>query len=435
MKITRPTVMAVLVASLLLAAFVIPAGAQTGPQVAVNVDALNVRGGPGTGYAIIAVLRSGASVPATGKDASGIWYQVTLADGRTGWLHGGYVQLSGDASGLAVVAAPPAAPAQPVSRGSGNTIVFQVSSGGPIYVMNANGANVRYLTHGIDPAISPDGSQVAFTRWSGNSTGVAGDLWVIGIDGSGERKVLGEISQPKSPIWSNDGKKLIVNIQRGFSVSPVRCIPDDFNLPPEADEITHVGDMVCFKVKSPLWRLRSVDVGSGAFVDVPGDIVSFAPAIDPANPWRVVYVGERGLVNVDITRGNVWQLNTDPADNAPVFSPDGSKIATSYWQTDHWEVHTQNADGTSRVRLTQTPTTVLLDQQLKGQQPRSWNNAAPAWSPDGRQIAFLTDRSGQWEIWTMNADGSNQRRLLAPGALGGQPIQYHGVNERVISWR
>ena len=85
--------------------------------------------------------------------------------------------------------------------------------------MNANGSNLRYLTNGIDPAISPDGKQVAFTRWSGSSTGVLGDLWVINTDGSGERKVVGEVQQPKSPIWSADGKTIILNIQRGSSIS------------------------------------------------------------------------------------------------------------------------------------------------------------------------------------------------------------------------
>ena len=416
------------------------AHAADGPTVTVAVDALNLRQGPGTGYTIVDVLRSRDGATVTGRDAGGTWYQVKLADGRTGWVSGDFVRMSGDATGVPVVQAPAvqAAVAQAPTTapaGKGNTIVFQTASGGPIYVMNANGSNLRYLTNGIDPALSPDGKQVAFTRWSGSSTGVLGDLWVINTDGSGERKVVGDVQQPKSPIWSSDGKTIVVNIQRGSALSPRRCVPEDFAVPPEADEVVKEGDKVCFRVKDPFWRLRSVDVATGAYTDLPGDVKSFAPTQDPANPWRIVYVGERGLVNLDITRGNTWQLTDDPQDRGPVFSPDGRKIATTYRQTDHWEVHTVNADGTGRARLTETPTTVLIDQQLKGQTARSWNNAAPSWSPDGKQIAFLTDRTGQWEIWVMNADGSNERPLLPASALGGKQIKYDGVNERVISWR
>lgn len=402
------------------------------PTFSVAVAALNLRQGPGTNYAILDVLRSGEAGTITGRDAGGVWWQVKLSDGRAGWVHGGYVTVSGDTSAVPVVQA--AAVARTAAT-RGNTIVFQTSSGGAIYAMNADGSNLRYLTHGMDPALSPDGRLVAFTRWMGSSTGVKGDLWVIGVDGTGERKVHGDVQQPKSPIWSSDGKTIVINIQRGLSLSRLMCMPKEFNLPPEVTDIEYRGDLVCFKIAKPWWRLRSVDVATGEFTDLPGDVISFAPALDPVNPWRIVYVGDRGLVNLDITNGNSWSLTTDPQDHTPTFSPDGSKIAVSYRQTDHWEVHVMNADGTGRVRLTQTPMTVLVEQQLKGETPRSWNNAAPAWSPDGRQIAFLSDRNGQWEIWVMNADGSNQRLLLPASALGGTPIRYEGMEERVISWR
>jgi Tol biopolymer transport system component len=94
-----------------------------------------------------------------------------------------------------------------------------------------------------------------------------------------------------------------------------------------------------------------------------------------------------------------------------------------------------NADGSGEVRLTETPLSVILEQHLQGKTAQAWNNAAPAWSPDGTQIAFITDRNGSYEIWVMNADGSNQHPLLAAAALGGLQIKYDGVDERVISWR
>jgi TolB protein len=183
--------------------------------------------------------------------------------------------------------------------------------------------------------------------------------------------------------------------------------------------------------------LRIIDLATGTFEDQAGDDYSFSPAWDPANPARLVYDGDRGLVNLDITRQTTTGLTADVNDHSPVFSPDGSKIAVSYRQDDHWEVQVMNADGSGRVRLTQTSYQTLVQQQLNGEAPHSHNNAAPTWSPDGTQIAFLTDRTGQWEIWLMNADGSNQQPLLSADTLAeaGILLNYNGVDEQVLSWQ
>jgi len=49
------------------------------------------------------------------------------------------------------------------------------------------------------------------------------------------------------------------------------------------------------------------------------------------------------------------------------------------------------------------------------------SDLAPAWSPDHRQIAFQSDRDGNWEIYVMNADGSGLRRLTDDDAEDGEP--------------
>ena len=451
-----------LVLSSLLLGMPVAASAQQAavPSVTVLVSALHVRQGPGTNYPISGMLQAGTQATVIGRSAAGDWYQVHLADGSTGWVSGAtaYVQVSGDPASVPVVAAPALPPAVlPVTgssgaghggppnpaalrAGAGGTIVFQTSSGGAIYIINADGTGLRHLTDGIDPALSPDGQWVAFTRWDGSQTGAPGSLWVIKVDGSGLRQVMQGVDQPKSPSWSPDGTQIVVNMQSGGRVNDVRrCVPlgnGRPNIPQGSYDITIEGNQICFTVPAdPHWGLRVVDVASGTYQDVPGDLHSFAPTWDPANSWHVVFQGGQGLFSLDVNRGVVWPLTTDPQDRGPVFSPDGQKIALSYWQNDHWEIHVMNADGSGEVRLTQTPLSVLANEEIAGQQPQSWNNAAPAWSPDGSQIAFLSDRSGQWEIWVMNADGSNQRALFPAGTLQGLSIQYHGVDERVISWR
>ncbi|MCI0643380.1 MAG: SH3 domain-containing protein [Chloroflexi bacterium] len=418
------------------------------PRLMVMIEALNVRNGPGTSYPVVGLLVEGDEVRLVGRHSVSGWWQVKLPDSRTGWVSGvpTYVQVHGDIASLpetgetTISIAPLADPPQ-TQPGLTGTIVFQTVSGGPIYAVNADGSNLRYLTTGIDPTLSPDGQWVAFTRWETNQNGALGNLWVINVDGSSERVIMDNVLQPKSPVWSPDGTQIAINMQHGGWIEPRENICSTSKPPKEAYDITSSpikggGRLFCYTLPAdPYWGLRVVDVTTGAFEDLPRDDHSFSPAWDPANDWRIVYDGDLSLINLDLNLGTTWPLTGDVGDHSPAFSPDGSKIAVSYRQHDHWEIHVLNADGSGRVRLTETPWRVIGDQRLKGEEPRLWNNAAPAWSPDGSHLAFLTDRTGRWEIWVMNADGSNQGALFPAGTLDGLTLQYDGMDERALSWR
>ncbi len=440
--------LALLIAGMAFALDVAAQGEES-PQLSVIVEALNVRSGPGVNYAVIDILLQGDQLPVVGHDSPSGWWQVQLEDGRSGWVSGGaaYVQVSGDSESVPDVVAPTASAGRAPS-GQASTIVFQTVSGGPIYTISAGGANLRHLTDGIDPALSPSGQQVAFTRWEGPGHGAPGSLWVINTDGTGERMILGDVNQPKSPVWSPDGTQIAISMQQGGRLNeeytcshslpndPIKEDFEDIRVVVEVDPDGDVETKFCYTLlPHPFWGLRMVDVATGEFEDLPRDLFSYAPTWDPANHWRLVYDGELGLVNLDLNQGTTWALTDDPNDHTPAFSPDGSRVAVAYKQHDHWDIHVMNADGSGRVRLTQTPLRVIVEQQINGEEPRSWNNAAPVWSPDGTQIVFLTDRTDQWEIWVMNSDGSNQRPLFPPGTLDGLELQYYGVGERALSWR
>ena len=70
-----------------------------------------------------------------------------------------------------------------------------------------------------------------------------------------------------------------------------------------------------------------------------------------------------------------------------------------------YEIFSMNPDGSGLAQLTFNRV----------------NDENPAWSPDGTRIAFQTDRDGQFEVYTMNADGSGLTRLTNNSAYDGQP--------------
>jgi Tol biopolymer transport system component len=308
-------------------------------------------------------------------------------------------------------------------------------------VINPDGTGLRRLTHGIDPVLSPDGQTVAFTRWEGET----GTLWLINMDGSNERSILGFIKQAKGPDWSPDGSQIVFNFQTGGRTDPkTECfgLGEGKSPPRPPGNATNIkvkfgssGASLCWTLPpDPHWGLRVVNLADGNFKDVDGGTYAFRPAWDPGQAWRIISDGGRGLLEVDVNRDYRQGITDEINDGSPVFSPDGRYLAVTMGQQGGgpgWDIYRLNTNGTGRVRLTQTP---LWETATPGND-KAWNNVAPAWSPDGSQIAFLTDRTGRWEIWVMNADGSDQHSLFSDEINNQLQITYNFVDERVLSWR
>jgi TolB protein len=138
----------------------------------------------------------------------------------------------------------------------------------------------------------------------------------------------------------------------------------------------------------------------------------------------MVYVDVYGLFVQSADGQTRDQLTNSNLDTSPVWSPDGDQAAFVHRQHDHWEVCVVDADGSNLTRLTKT--TALPDGTAA-------NSVSPAWSPDGSYIAFLTNRSGEWEIWVMESDGSNAQPLFDT-ELDGVTLEYSFNGERAISW-
>jgi TolB protein len=80
---------------------------------------------------------------------------------------------------------------------------------------------------------------------------------------------------------------------------------------------------------------------------------------------------------------------------APAWSPDGARLAYVSYRDGNAEIYLVRPDGSGARRLTRD----------------SGEDLSPAWSPVGRRLAFASNRSGEYEIYVMGADGSGARRL------------------------
>jgi TolB protein len=336
-------------------------------------------------------------------------------------------------------AAAPAVQGRPISE---SKLVFQLASGGDIMVINPDGTGLHRLTAGIDPVLSPDGQTVAFTRWQGET----GSLWLINIDGTNERQLVGFIKQAKGPAWSPDGAQIVLNFQYGGELQPettCETLRKNGHSPRPPGNAYDVGlkiknglPRLCWTTPGdPHWSLRVVNVADGSFEDLNGGQYAFRPTWDPGQPSRIVDDAGDGLWAIAANGQNHSNLTNDIDDGSPVFSPDGRYLAVTHGQqggNQGYDIFRLNRDGSGRVRLTETPLWVPV---VPDGDHKQWNNVAPAWSPDSSQIAFLTDRTGRWEIWVMNADGSNQHPLFSDTINNQLHFTYNFVDERMLSWR
>ena len=91
-------------------------------------------------------------------------------------------------------------------------------------------------------------------------------------------------------------------------------------------------------------------------------------------------------------------------DTDPAWSPDGKSIAYASTIDRNKEIYVMDADRGEPRRLTNSGDVHI----------HSWH---PSWSPDGKRIAFTSNRDGNLEVYVMDTDGRNQRRLTNSGEV------------------
>lgn len=164
-------------------------------------------------------------------------------------------------------------------------------------------------------------------------------------------------------------------------------------------------------------------------------LVGEDPAWSPGQRY-IVYRGcdfdlNRCGLRTVASEGAIPQILTvEASDTAPDWSPDGKTILFMSNRNGNWDLYTLAVDEEGRAMPGAQPVQLTHDPS---------NEMLPVWSPWGDAVAFVSDRSGVWAIYIMRPDGSDVRKVADTGGTYDPPLwspEYSGrgaTNEQ-ISW-
>ena len=238
-----------------------------------------------------------------------------------------------------------------------------------IFLLSLDSLEVRRLTSpqrsrsDFDPAFSPDGQTLAFTKRVWQGTGI----YTVPVSGGEEQRIIADDTDHWGVAWTPDGRDIVF----ANASWPITT--------------------------GWLWK---IPLRGGEPERLPFGQDGIEPSIQGN---RLVYLRE--TANLNISRRKLTSLlSAGPPEkfiastrmeSGPQFSPDGSKIVFESTRSGAYEVWMCRSDGNGLTQLTHF-------NSLSG---------TPRWSPDGQQIAFDSASRGNVDIFVIDSQGGSPRKL------------------------
>jgi eukaryotic-like serine/threonine-protein kinase len=353
----------------------------------------------------------------------------------------------------------------------GKNIIFASETNGDrnIYLQRVGGKNLTNLTpnskeNDTMPTFSANGKFIAF-----RSERDSGGMYVMEETGENVRKIS-DIGF--HPSWSPDGKKIVVS-DKAAAIHTVHTIPnsslylidvatrDQTKIETGGDAImpnwSPHGNRIAF------WFVADGKLGEIATVPAEGG-EPVVVARDPASDWNPVWSPDGKFLYFASDRGgnmNLWRIAIDEKTGQAMGEPESVRTPSKYcrhitfsrdgkilgyvryesqsnlqaisfdpktlvttgeplWITrGDREISNPSLSPNGEEYVVRIPSRTQEDMGIIGKNGSNirtltndkFRERLPRWSPDGKKIGFQTDRSGKYQIWTINVDGSNAQQI------------------------
>jgi Tol biopolymer transport system component/DNA-binding winged helix-turn-helix (wHTH) protein len=293
---------------------------------------------------------------------------------------------------VATPSAQPIAPPRAKPWGSiAASIILPMAVGAVVYALSTRPAadtppssSVRFAAmtsnplNEVDPAISPDGSRLAFAMRPDDADAGTADIFITTGAGQTPERLVAHPADDRYPAWSADGSALAFVRIHGRACD-VMVMP----LASRAERRV----AACGNVEEP----RVSWSRDGEWL-----VESFAAGPDPIRGWQIARIATATGVREELTLPHPGTLG----DYHPTVSPDGSRIAFIRG------INGATADLFTIPFTGGTPTRITWDNQ---------DVVGVDWSADGRSLLYATDRAGGYTIWRAGLDGG-EPLLVVGGA-------------------
>lgn len=370
------------------------------------------------------------SFPALSPDGKTLAYASPVAGNWDLWL-----QTVGQRERVNLTAETKADDTQPCFSPDGKQLAFRSErAGGGLFVMELASRKVRKIVgEGYNPTWSADGAEIAYGTASITQIEARpnSQLWVVRV-ATGEKRLV-TAQDAAQPAWSPTGERiafyglqangnldlLTIPARGGTPVSVTSDMPVDWNPCWSAD-----GKYLYFTSdrsgSMSLWRV-AIDEVTGVARGAP------EPATTPAADTAHLSVSRDGKYLAYVQRNkrrSVQALGFDPVSGTargtpvaltrgtgfathPDISPDGQWLAYSSAGSPQPDIYVMRTDGSDVRQLTSD----------------IYKDHLPRWSPDGKRLAFFSDRAGKNEIWTVIPDGKSAPQQLTFAGTGRAVLQ------------